>query len=107
MILGWTMFDVDLLWTVSVGTGVGALLAVYIGLEIRGFHKIVPLVVQHRQEFHESEPLVGESIKSGQLESLRLDIVDDPSLILSHKESLRRDVVITGDTTKRRWSYIH
>ena len=107
MILGWTMFDVSLVWTISVWSFLGITLVVYGGLEILGFQKIVPIVVRN-QELNENEPLVFRTEDSSQLESLRLDIVDDPTQnISSHKESLRRDVLLTDNTTIRRWSYIH
>jgi len=107
MILGWTMFDVSLVWTISVWTVFGAIFIVYCALEILGFQKIVPIVVQH-QEINENEPLVFRTEDSAQLESLRLDLVDDPMKDTpSHKESLRRDILLTDNTTIRRWSYIH
>jgi len=107
MILGWTMFDVSLVWTITVWGIFGAILIVYGGLEILGFQKIVPIVVRN-QETDENEPLVFRTGDSFQLESLRLDLVDDPSQDApAHKESLRRDVLLTNNTTIRRWSYIH
>ncbi len=107
MILGWTMFDVSLVWTISVWIVLGAIFIVYCALEILGFQKIVPIVVQH-QEINENEPLVFRTDDSAQLESLRLDIVDNPTQATSsHKESLRRDILLTDNTTIRRWSYIH
>ena len=107
MILGWTMFDVSLVWTISTWGFLGAILVVYSGLEILGFQKIVPIVVQN-QEINEHEPLVFRTEDSSQPESLRLDIVEDPTQApASHKESLRRDILLTDNTTIRRWSYIH
>ena len=104
MVLGWTMFDVSLVWTVAVWLVFGSILLVGGALEILGFQKIVPVVVQH-QEISESDPLVFRAEGSAQLESLRLDIVDGPPP--AHKESFRRDVLLASDSTIRRWSYIH
>ena len=105
--LGWSMFDVSLVWTVIVWGVLGATLVVYGGLEILGFQKIVPIVVKN-QENGENDPLVLRTDSSAQLEALRLDLVDDPMRDTpSHKESFRRDILLTGDTTIRRWSYIH
>ena len=106
MVLGWTMFDVALVWTISVGSFLGAILMAYGSLEIFGFQKIVPIVAR-TQEISETEPFVFRPEDSTQLESLRLDIVDDPAHTSSHKESLRRDILLTGHSTIRRWSYIH
>ena len=106
MVLGWTMFDVALVWTISVGSFLGAILMAYGSLEIFGFQKIVPIVAR-TQEISETEPFVFRPEDSSQLESLRLDIVDDPTHTSSHKESLRRDILLTGHSTIRRWSYIH
>ena len=107
MVLGWTMFDVSLVWTITVWGVLGATFVVYGALEILGFQKIVPIVVKN-EEISESEPLVFRTDSSSQLESLRLDLVDDPMKDTpSHKESFRRDILLTDNTTIRRWSYIH
>ena len=101
------MFDVSLVWTITVWGVLGAICVVYGGLEILGFQKIVPIVVKN-QEISENEPLVFRTDSSSQLESLRLDLVDDPMKDTpSHKESFRRDILLTDNTTIRRWSYIH
>ncbi len=107
MVLGWIMFDVSLVWTITVWGVLGATCVVYSALEILGFQKIVPIVVKN-EEISESEPLVFRTDSSSQIESLRLDLVDNPMKDTpSHKESFRRDILLTDNTTIRRWSYIH
>ena len=107
MVLGWTMFDVSLVWTISVWGVLGATCVGYGALEILGYQKIVPLVVKN-EEISESEPLVFRTDSSSQTESLRLDLVESPMEDRpSHKESFRRDILLTDNATIRRWSYIH